>query len=187
MDHSCCLAEVSSIKKGLSTAILHQQSSIDIIIFMVQLSFKAEDIKFAYLATIYSLGSPGNTQEEVSRIREIRDLLKNDINKATSTISFSNSEIIKLGAALNGVINELKQFAISNGRSMVPEFGNAVQVLFPETKLEPGIALDLIESPVKLKQQMSVTISEALQATESAQENIQKPKSTWKFWKKPST
>ena len=179
--------EVSGIKKGLSTKILRQQFSTDIIIFMVQLSFKAEDIKFAYLATIYNLGSPGNTQEEVARIREIRDVLENDINKATSTISVSNSEIIKLGAALNGVINELKQFAISNGRSMVPEFGNAVQVLFPETKLEPGIALDLIESPVKLKQQMSVTISEALQATESAQENIQKPKSAWKFWKKSST
>ena len=154
---------------------------------MVQLSFKSEDIKFAYLAAIYSLGSPGNTQEEIARIREIRDLLEDDINKATSTISFSNSEIIKLGAALNGVINELKQFAISNGQSMVPEFGNAVHVLFPETKLEPGIALDLIESPVKLKQQMSVIVSEALQAMESAQETVQKPKSGWKFWKKPST
>ena len=70
---------------------------------------------------------------------------------------------------------------------MVPEFGNAVQVLFPETKLEPGIALDLIESPVKLKQQMSVIVSEALQAMESAQENVQKPKLAWKFWKKSST
>ena len=150
---------------------------------MTQLSFKSEDIKFAYLAMLYSLSLPGNTQEEIARIRDLRDLLEDDIHKATSTTSFSDSEIIKLGAALNGVINELKQFAISNGRSMVPDFGNTVQALFPETKLEPGLALDLLESPVKLKQQISVTVNEALQAIEMAQENTQKSNSGWKFWK----
>ena len=142
---------------------------------MIQLSFKSEDIKFAYLATIYNLGSPGNTLKETNRISEIRDLLKDDIHKATSTIALSNAEIIKLGGALNGVINELKQFAIGNGRSMVPDFSNAVELLFPETKLDPGIAMDLIESPVKLKQRLSINISDAHQAIEQANESVNKP------------
>ena len=151
---------------------------------MIQLSFKSEDIKFAHLATIYSLGSPGNSGEEIERIKEIRDLLKNDIDKATSTIVFSNTDIIKLGAALNGVINELKQFAIGNGRSMVPGFSQTVQALFPETKTNPGFAMDLIESPVKLKQRLSININDAHQEIEQAQKTKKKTDPSWKFWKK---
>jgi hypothetical protein len=154
---------------------------------MTQLSFKAEDIKFAHLATVYSLGLPGNSAEEIERMKEIRDLLKNDINKATSTIPLSNADIIKLGAALNGVINELKQFAIGDGRSMVPEFSQTVQALFPETKTSPSFAMDLIESPVKLKQRLSININDAYQAIEQAQQNPEKTEPRWKFWKKTST
>jgi len=151
---------------------------------MVQLSFKSDDIKFAHLATLYSLGSPGNSGEEIERIKEIRDLLKNDIDKATSTITVSNTDIIKLGTALNGVINELKQFAIGNGRSMVPGFSQTVQALFPETKTNPGFAMDLIESPVKLKQRLSLNISDAHQEAEQAKKNKKKTKLSWKFWEK---
>ncbi len=151
---------------------------------MVQLSFKSEDIKFAHLATVYSLGSPGNSGEEVERIKEIRDLLKDDIDKATSTIAFSNRDLIKLGAALNGVINELKQFAIGNGRSMVPGFSQAVQASFPETRANPGFAMDLIESPVKLKRRLSININDAHQEIEQAQETEKRTEPRWKFWKK---
>ena len=151
---------------------------------MVQLSFKSDDIKFVHLATIYSLGSPGNSGEEIERIKEIRDLLKNDIDKATSTITVSNTDIIKLGTALNGVINELKQFAIGNGRSMVPGFSQTVQALFPETKTNPGFAMDLIESPVKLKQRLSLNIRDAHQETKQAKKNKKKPETSWKFWEK---
>ena len=151
---------------------------------MIQLSFKSEDIKFAYLATIYNLGSPGNTLEETNRMSEIRDLLKDDIHKATSTIALSNAEIIKLGGALNGVINELKQFAIGNGRSMVPDFSQTVQALFPETKTNPSYAMDLIESPVKLKQRLSININDAQQEIEQAQKTKKKTEPSWKFWKK---
>ena len=173
--------------KSLSTPLNFTSRVRATLTVMIQISFKTEDIKFAHLATVYSLGSPGNSAEEIERMKDIRDLLKSDINKATSSISLSNADIIKLGAALNGVINELKQFAIGDGRSMVPEFSQTVEALFPETKTSPSFAMDLIESPVKLKQRLSININDAYQAIEQAQQNPEKTEPRWKFWKKTST
>jgi hypothetical protein len=47
--------------------------------------------------------------------------------------------------------------------------------------------MDLIESPVKLKQRLSINIDDAYQAIEQAQQNPEKTEPRWKFWKKTST
>ena len=160
---------------------------------MTTLQFRSEDARIVYLATIFHLGRPGsetdpNTlQRHDLGLQAIHDYLVPRLNQAVVEVEASPYQVVRLGEALLGCANELKQFSIAQGRSMVPRFADTVRELYPETAEEPGAAMDLVQHPVMLRNRMRQAVEDAqaqIQAAieeQRAQERAQKR--WWEVWK----
>ena len=81
-------------------------------------------------------------------------------------------QLMRIAEALLGITNELKQYALS-GRSTVPRFADTLHWLYPDTKDDPGIALDLVQHPVKLHNALAYAIEDARKQVEAAREAAQ--------------
>lgn len=161
---------------------------------MTLLQLRREDARVVYLATIYHLGRPGSEtnpetlQRHDQGLRPIHDEIVPRLDQAVVEIDASPYQVVRLGEALLGLGNELKQFALANGRSMVPRFAETVRELYPETAEDPGAAMDLVQHPVMLRNRMAYALEQAQaeieQAIEQAEEERASRKRWWQVWKR---
>ena len=141
---------------------------------MTLLQLRAEDANVVYLATVYHLGRPGSEldattlQKHDLGLQAIHDRLLPELGHAVVEVDVSPYQLTRIAEALLGVTNELKQYAIAGGRSAVPRFAETLHWLYPETKDDPGIAMDLVQHPVMLRNRMAGAIDDARAAIEAA-------------------
>jgi len=156
------------------TAAAGPPASLRYAICMTLMQLRNEDARIAYLATVYHLGRPGS---EVNRdapqkhdlgLRHVHDEVLPRLNQAVVEFDLSPYQLVRLGEALLGVTNELKQFGIAEGRSAVPRFVDAMHFLYPESAEEPGVALDIVAHAVMLHRRLGPAIAGAQQAVARA-------------------
>lgn len=161
---------------------------------MTLLQFRNEDARIVYLATVYHLGRPGAESRAVASdaggqgLQAIYDEVLPRLNQAVIEVEASPQQILRLNDALLGVANELKQFGIANGRTMVPRFAETLHDLFPDTVDEPGVALDLVQHPVMLRNRLAYAIEQARREVESAELDAEierrAAKKWWQVWRR---
>ena len=147
---------------------------------MTLLQLRAEDAAVVYLATVYHLGRPGSETDRATMqkhdlgLQSVHDALLPELGHGVVEIEVSPYQVTRIAEALSGVSNELKQYAIAGGRSAVPRFSETVAWLYPEVKDDPGVdgrpgvALDLVQHPVMLRNRMAGAIADARAAIEAA-------------------
>lgn len=160
---------------------------------MTTLQFRNEDARFVYLATIVHLGRPGSETDPVTLqrhdlgLRAIHDYITPRLDRAVVEVEASPYQVVRLAEALLALGNELKQFALADGRSMVPQFSERVHELYPETVDEPAIAMDLVQHPVMLRNRMTQAVEAAQaeidQAVEQHEAEERGKKRWWQVWK----
>ncbi len=134
-------------------------------------------------------GDRESRRDEGTGLAAVSDALREAMPRAVAEIEVTPHQLIRLGEALLGVANELKQFAIADGRSTVPGFTALIHDLWPETREEPGAALDLVQHPVMLRNRLLALIREA-EATlaglgPDGERGETKPaKKPWQIWKR---
>ena len=141
---------------------------------MTLLQLRSEDARIVYLATVYHLGRPGSEtdartlQKHDLGLQAIHDAMLPELGQAVVEIEVSPYQLTRIAEALLGITNELKQYAIAGGRSAVPRFAETLRWLYPETKDDPGSAMDLVQHPVMLHNRMAGAIADARAAIEAA-------------------
>ena len=165
---------------------------------MPRIQLQNLDGRIVYVATVYHLGRPGAETDAVTLQRHdlglgpVREALEPQIKQAVITVELSEYQLSRLGQALLGVINELKQYEMAAGRSAVPGFSEAVQRLFPEVRDESGAALDLVQHTVMLHRRLGAAIRDAEAAVRAAREEEEQGqrkrererRSWWKVWQR---
>ena len=84
-------------------------------------------------------------------------------------IDLTAYQLTRLGAALHGTVNELKQFGMADRRSAVPGFAEAFGQLFPDAA-EGLDALDLVPEAVGLRRRFADAVRDAEAEVEAARE-----------------
>ena len=149
---------------------------------MTLLQLRSEDANVVYLATVYHLGRPGSEldpvtfQRHVLGLQSVHDELLPRLGQAVVEIEVSPYQVTRIAEALLGVTNELKQYAIAGGRSAVPRFAETLQWPYPDTKDDPGLAMDLVQHPVMLRNRMAGAIDDARAAIEAAAQEAEATK-----------
>ncbi len=160
---------------------------------MHDLTFRDDDLRLVYLATVYHLGRPGSESDagtlapHTRGLGPVRDELEPQIGRAVATVELSDYQLARLGQALHGVANELKQYEMAQRRSAVPGFSEAMQRLFPGEQ-DPGAALDLVEQAVMLRRRLDGAVAAAESAVEAAREQQAAAarsgrRAWWQVWK----
>ncbi len=159
-----------------------------------KLSLRNADGRLVYLATVYHLGRPGSETDALTLARHglglgpAREALEPQIERPTIEIELSEYQLSRLGEALLGVVNELKQYEIAGGRSAVPGFAETMRRLFPGRQDEPGAALDLARQAVMLRRRLDETVREADAAVGAAREEQDRRRASerrpwWRKWR----
>ena len=162
---------------------------------MPTLSFQNPDGRLVYLAMVYHLGRPGSEIDAATMERHqfglgpAREALEPLLELAVVEIDLSEYQLSRLGEALLGTVNELKQYEIAQGRSTVPGFVEALQRLFPDVPDEPGAALDLAGKAVMLRRRLDAEVRAADAAVQEAREQLARQqegerKPWWKVWRR---
>lgn len=164
---------------------------------MTKLQLRNEDARIAYLATVYHLGRPGSEtnpdtlQKHDLGLQAIHDEMLPNIEQAVVEIEASSFQVLKLNEALYGVTNELKQFALANGRSSVPRFAETLTWLYPETREDPGAAMDIVTHAVMLQRRFGGAVANARgdvaaqgQARDATAGRETSERPWWKFWRR---
>ena len=143
---------------------------------MPLISLQNADARVAYLATVYHLGRPGSETDALTLERHphglgaVREAMEPAIERAVVELELSEYQLSRLGEALLGTVNELKQLEMAQGRSAVPGFAETIARLFPALGDEPGAALDLARQAVMLRRRLDAAVGEANAAVEAARE-----------------
>jgi hypothetical protein len=164
---------------------------------MLDLQLREREARLVYLATLYHLGRPGSEVDPVSRqphgqgLGPVSEVLRTHLESAPAhavvALALSEYQLGRLGEALLGLVNELKQVSLS-GRSVVPGFIEALKWTFPE-ETEDGDtsgAMDLTAEATMLHRRLAGAIREAEQAIEAAREEqaaaARPAHPWWKVW-----
>lgn len=160
---------------------------------MTLLQFRTEDARIVYLATIYHLGRPGSEidpdtmQKHDLGLQRIHDELVPRLNEVVVQIEASPYQVVKIGDALLGMGNELKQYALASGQSMVPRFAQTLRELYPQVAEDPSLAMDLVQQPLMLHNRMAYALEQAKreieEAVKAAEQAKQAERRWWQFWK----
>jgi hypothetical protein len=120
------------------------------------------------LATVYHLGRPGSELDATTLERHQLGLsgvlpsLEAQLDRPAVEVELTDYQLHRLGEALLGVVNELKQFEMSEGRSVVPGFSAALARLFPDATADhAGGALELVAHAMGLRRRLDIAIREA--------------------------
>ncbi len=162
---------------------------------MPLMQFQNADARIAYLATVYHLGRPGAeiAAEAAGRadfgLRAVHDDLLPLLDQAVVEVELSPFQVVRLGTALLGVSNELKQYGIADGRSTVPRFEESMAFLFPEVVADPGSAMDLAGQPVALRRRIDLAVTQAeaeIAATQAEADEQQRAERGrwWQVWRR---
>ena len=160
---------------------------------MYTLTLDSGDLRLVYLATIYHLGRPGSEIDAVTLephslgLGPLREVLEPQLADATAEIDVSDYQLARLGQALHGIVNELKQFEMAQGRSAVPGFSEAMERFSPGIANESGASLDLVQQAIMLRRRLDAAVRDAEVAVEAAQSQQAERESEerrrwWKFW-----
>ena len=141
------------------------------------------DARIVALAITYHLGRPGSETDAATLQRHslglgpVLEALGPQLGAAAGEsevvgLELSAYQVTRLGAALHGTVNELKQFGMAGGRSAVPGFAEAFGRLFPDaTDGELGAgALDLVPHAVGLRRRLAAAIRDAEAEVEASRE-----------------
>ena len=156
------------------------------------------EARLVYLATLYHLGRPGSEVDPVSRqphghgLGPVSEVLSSHLASSPEsapvsgavTLALSEFQLGRLGEALLGLVNELKQVSLS-GRSVVPGFIEALRRVFPEESQDgdPSGAMDLTAEATMLRRRLAGAIREAEQATAAAEEQQAAARPAHPWWK----
>ena len=161
---------------------------------MHQIQIRNTDARIVYLAVVYHLGRPGSEIDPETMgnhraaLLPIIETVRTQLEAAIVTLDLEPWQIQRLGQAVLGVSNELRQYEISEGRSMVPNFSETVRDFWPESEQDPNIVSDLVQHTVMLRRQLHASISsaEAEIATAAAAKEAQfiRQKRWWQIWKR---
>jgi hypothetical protein len=143
---------------------------------MTTFHLQPADARLVYLAAVYHLGRPGSETDAATLQRHalglgpVRAALEPQLGAGAETsaviaIELSPYQLTRLGAALHGTVNELKQYGMAEGRSAVPGFAEAFVRLFPDGAAagdgDASAALDLVPEAVMLRRRLDATLREA--------------------------
>lgn len=161
---------------------------------MTSLTLRSEDARVAYLATIYHLGRPGaevdreTRRDEGTGLRAVSEALHTSMGHAVAELDLTPYQITRLAEGLAGLANEMKQYGIAGGRTAVPGLAVAMREVFPEVAEDPGLALDVVQHVVMLRNRLSHTVEAAradlareAEAKETARKAAKRP---WQFWRR---
>ena len=161
---------------------------------MTPLTLRSEDARVAYLATLYHLGRPGaevdreTRRDEGTGLRAVSEALRTGMARAVVEVDLTPYQVTRLGEALAGLANEMKQYGIAGGRTAVPGLAAGMREVFPEVAEDPGLALDLVQHVVALRGRLAHTV-EAVRAglAREAEERAaarKRAKRPWQIWKR---
>ncbi|MYD66519.1 MAG: hypothetical protein F4X26_11160 [Chloroflexi bacterium] len=139
------------------------------------------DARLVALAIHYHLGRPGSETDAATLqrhslgLRPVLEALEPRLDVPAEPevvpVDLSAYQLTRLGAALHGTVNELKQFGMADGRSAVPGFAEAFGRLFPDAATGDGLdALDLVPDAVGLRRRFADAVREAEAEVEAARE-----------------
>ena len=162
---------------------------------MPKLSLRDPDARLLYLATVYHLGRPGSETDAMTLERHdlglgpVHEALAPQMGREVVEVEVSPYQVHRIGEALLGIINELKQYEMAHGRSAVPRFEATVRRLFPEVSTEPGAALELVREAMMLRRRLGGAIAQADQALAEARgEPSARPdgerRPWWRVWRR---
>ena len=161
---------------------------------MPLIQLRNTDARIVYLAVVYHLGRPGSEIDPETMgnhraaLLPIVETVHTQLEAAIVTLELEHWQVQRLGQAVLGVSNELRQYEISEGRSMVPQFSKTVRDFWPESEQDPSIVSDLIQQTVMLRRQLHALISsaEAEMAAAAAAKEAQRmrQKRWWQVWKR---
>ena len=141
---------------------------------MTTIRLQPDDACLAALAVVYHLGRPGSEIDAATLQRHdlglgpLQPVIEEQLGLAVATIDVTPYQLSRLGEALHGTVNELKQYEMSEGRSVVPGFAKAFARLFPDHAAEEGGALDLASQAVMLRRRLDAAVREAAAQVEAA-------------------
>lgn len=148
-----------------------------------------------YLATVYYLGQP-RPQAELAAMAPVRESLEGHLAggdaERGAELELDAYQLHRLDEALLGVVNELKQFEMAQGRSAVPGFADAIRRLFPavhpDAGGEPGAALDLTSEAMALHRRLGPQFREAEAEVARLREEVEQAERDrprwWQVWRR---
>ncbi len=162
---------------------------------MARIQLQNVDARVTALAVVYHLGRPGSEidpetmQEHRSSLEPVQAAIRAQLDNAVITLDVAPWQVQRLGQALLGASNELRQYGISEGRSVVPGFSDLVGEFWPETIEDPSTASDLVQHAVMLRRRLDAVIGEAeaeMAAAQAAAEAERQARrgSWWQVWKR---
>lgn len=167
---------------------------------MPDLSLRPPEARLLYLATLYHLGRPGSEVDATTR-QPLEDGLAPVAARlgapgaqdahASTALALSDFQLGRLGEALLGLVNELKQIGLS-GRSVTPRLFEELTRLYPEvTPEDPSPALDLAGEATLLRRRLdaavrasNATLEEQRAAAATAAAEARRASRGWRFWRR---
>ncbi len=141
---------------------------------MTTIQLQPDDARLAALAVVYHLGRPGSELDAATLrpheagLGPLQPAIEGQLGLAVTTLDVTAYQLSRLGEALHGTVNELKQYELSEGRSVVPGFAAAFARLFPDHAGEEGGALDLASQGVMLRRRLDAAVRDAAAQVEAA-------------------
>ena len=159
---------------------------------MHTLTLGDQDLRLVSLAVVYHLGRPGSEVQAIGHaefgLATVHEAIGPQIGLASGSIEVGDYQLTRIGLALLGIVNELKQYGMAQGRSAVPGFSEALTRLFPEAA-EAGDALDLVQPTIMLRRRLDEALRAAdatLEAArvEQAEAAAEERSAWWKLWRR---
>ena len=159
---------------------------------MPPLRLAQREARIVYLATVYHLGRPGSetdpdTLERHSHgLASVHEVLDGALDAPALELELTDYQLSRLGEALLGTVNELKQFEMAQGRSAVPRFSETMARLFPDDE-QADSALELVAEVMLLRRRLDGAVRAAGDALVTARERQAEAQQAasrpwWKIW-----
>lgn len=162
---------------------------------MALIQLQNADARIVSLAVLYHLGRPGleidpeTLQGHRASLEPVHAAIRGQLENAVITVEMAPWQVQRLGQALLGASNELRQYGISEGRSVVPGFSAMLTEFWPETEADPSVASDLVQHAVMLRRRLDAVIGEADAEMAAAAAAVEAERaarrgSWWQVWKR---
>ena len=160
----------------------------------MRLNLRQSDAQILYLGLLHREAGPrpgidqrSGKPRATEPLASLRATLEQEMVRAVAEIDVPDDGLPAISEALGGAINELKQFSMADGRSMVPGFAEAARRLFPEIAEEPGAALDVVGHGVMLRRRLDAAVAATqaeAAASHAAGEGSEPRRRWWRPWRR---
>lgn len=153
-----------------------------------------------YLALIYHLGRPGSEidpqtlKQTEHGLLEVAQTLHPQLNAPAAVVDLQPYQLVRLGQAMLGTINELKAYPMLRSwsrdareeHSTVLGFDEVLTALFPDVIEDENVSFDLAEAMMMLRRRLDSVLREAEETLRTEQEATRETKSprSWQFWRR---